>query len=175
MIRLLLGIAGILLLAVLIGAVLPRRARRRHDALIAAPPEQIWPLLTDPSRRPALVPGVEAVEALPGGRWRERRKDGAEQVVRILDSEPMRRLRWSIEETHGASRAIWTFALTPEGEGTRLRAVQRDDVRGPLSRFLALLRGGRDVGLLDFVEGVKGAGERPQDEPAGGGEASSIV
>jgi hypothetical protein len=70
-----------------------------------------------------------------------------------------------IEPADGSSRTSWTITLGPEGAGTRLRARHRDDLAGGASRLLAFLRGGRDVELREFLDGVKLRAERPEDAP----------
>jgi uncharacterized protein YndB with AHSA1/START domain len=107
---------------------------------IAAAPEDVWRVLSDPYRLPAWWPGVERVEEVADGAWTKvLRAPRAGKAVRadysVEDVEPMRRLSWrqEVEESpfeRIMSEARYHFELEPEGEATRLKVTTRVKLRG---------------------------------------------
>ena len=111
----------------------------RLERLIAAPPEVLFALWTEPAQLirwwapEGYEPAVDALDARPGGRWRTtlRKPDGSvlatSGVYRIV--EPPRRLAftWAWEDEGGArgheTEVMVNFEATPGG--TRLMLVQR--------------------------------------------------
>lgn len=101
------------------------------EVYVAAPPEQLWPLVTaimTPSRF-----GTELQEAAwldpgsgpcLGARFKGRNFHPArgewETTSTIVDFEPGRRFGWAVGDPAKPS-AVWRLELVPEGSGTRLR------------------------------------------------------
>ena len=124
---------------------MPRLVR---EAQVAAPPSQVFDLLTDFERAARILPGVqESVVLTPGpvrvgSRVRERR----EVKGRVRDSEfvvtahePARRF-WMDVYTDGKKAGEGGFDLVPAGEGTRLRYTLDVELPG-LMKLLAPLAG----------------------------------
>jgi hypothetical protein len=101
------------------------------DVYVAAPPEQLWPLVTEimtPSKF-----GTELQEATwldpgsgpgLGARFKGRNFHPArgewETTSTIVEFEPGRRFGWAVGDPDAPS-AVWRLELAPEGSGTRLR------------------------------------------------------
>ena len=105
--------------------------------LIAAPPERVWVLLTDPDAHAAWNPMMKAVEGsfTPGQRVRltMRTPSGGTMTFRprVLVADPGRELRWL--GRLGLPRLFdgeHYFRLIPEAGGTRL--IQGERFRGLL-------------------------------------------
>jgi uncharacterized protein YndB with AHSA1/START domain len=101
-----------------------------RETTIAAPPGEVWALLTDPQHLAAwwCSDGAE-VDLRAGGslvfRWREHGTFHA----RITALEPPRHLafRWALlpdEEPTADNATEVVFTLAPDGKGTRLRVVE---------------------------------------------------
>lgn len=145
----------------------------RAEATVAAPPEQVWALLTDLGRMPQWSPELVAMLPLkPGGlrvgQWYlglNRRKAvvwPTRSVVAVL--EPGRTLAWDTT----SSGARWIWEVSPEGDGTRV--VHRRPVPGHITLlsklFAPLALGGSDehadeleAGMARTVERLKAAAE----------------
>ena len=142
--RWVLGIAGLLVLVVLvvcvIGYMLPQSHVASVSARYAAPPDSIWASLTDVPAFPKWRPGLSRVELLPdenGQRgWREFGKNDA-VTYRVVESAPLRRLVTRIADQNLPYGGSWTYELTPDGSGTRLTITENGEVYNPIFRFVA--------------------------------------
>jgi uncharacterized membrane protein len=158
------------------GARQPER-RRAVDAQrsveVAASPERVYALWTDPANLPRFLGQVEQVEALGGGRWRWRVRDprGApiEWTTMLTRQEPASLLAWRTEPG-AAVESAGLVRLQPTDKGTRVdvrvsyappprvRGRAAAELLGPnprrqlnddLARMKALLDSGAAVGLHD--------------------------
>ena len=148
----------------------------RAEAVVDAPPERVWALLTDLSRMPSWSPELVLMVALkPGGlrlgQWYlgvNRRKAAVwptRNVVALL--EPGRVLAWDTT----SSGARWIWELTPEGpDGAATRVVHRRPVprriTGVSRVFAPLFLGGSEehadeleAGMARTVARLKAAAE----------------
>lgn len=116
----------------------------RAETVVAAPPQQVWEVLSDLSRMPDWSP--ELVRMVPlkrgglrPGQWYlglNRRKAvvwPTRSVVVVV--EPARRLVWDTK----SSGARWIYELEPVGEGTRV--VHRRPVPRRLTALSRLFAG----------------------------------
>lgn len=152
-----------------------RSARElRAEALVAAPVDRVWDLLTDLGRMPEWSPELlRMVPLKPGGlrlgQWYlglNRRKAviwPTRSVVAVL--EPGRVLAWDTK----SSGARWIWELAPEGNGTRV--VHRRPVPEQITllskAFAPLALGGSDehadeleAGMAQTVARLKETAER---------------
>jgi uncharacterized protein YndB with AHSA1/START domain len=142
--RCVLGIAGLLLLVILIicaiGYMLPKAHVASVSARLAASPDSLWTSLTDVSAFPKWRPGVSRVELLPdenGQRgWREVANHDA-VTYRVVESVPPRRLVTRISDQNLPYGGSWTYDLAPDGSGTRLTITENGEVYNPIFRFVS--------------------------------------
>jgi uncharacterized protein YndB with AHSA1/START domain len=125
---------------------------------IAAPPDALWPLVSDPARLPEWFAFAERVDVLDGpagagqrrrqhGHWGKRRSEVDQVITRW---EPPRALAWrhEAERLDGkpaprfAASTDFTIELVPEADGTRVRLRSAQVPAGPL-RGLAIRAFGR--------------------------------
>ena len=102
---------------------------------IARPPEEVFAFVADPRNDPLWCDRVHAVEPVGKGEFRVMHKPLRMQPrpyelrMRLLESDPPRRLRW--DETDRDGTLIVEYELSATPEGTLFR--QRSDLSG-LSR-----------------------------------------
>ena len=126
-----------------------------EQGTVAAPPDALWPLVSDPARLPEWFTFAERVEVLEGeGVGQRRRQHGhwgskpSEVDQRITAWEPPRRLAWCHEAERLAGKPAPRFAastdfeivLAPAGDGATsvsLRSTQEpaSAVRGAVIRL----------------------------------------
>jgi uncharacterized protein YndB with AHSA1/START domain len=103
-------------------------------ATIAAPPDEIWPVLVDAAAWPTWDSGVAAVEgAIAEGRKitvRSEAAPGRAFPVTVTAVETPSRLVFRGGMPLGLFRGERTYTLTPDGDGTTFR--MREEYTGPL-------------------------------------------
>jgi uncharacterized protein YndB with AHSA1/START domain len=98
---------------------------------VAAPPEQVWPVVADIDTLPRFSSELQeavwlddAVGAAPGARFRGRNLHPArgqwETTSTVVACEPGRVFAWAVGDPDHPS-AVWRFELEPADGGTRLR------------------------------------------------------
>jgi uncharacterized protein YndB with AHSA1/START domain len=152
----------------------PADRELRAEAVVDAPPEQVWALLTDFSRMPRWSPELVRMVPLKRGGLRvgqwylgiNRRKAAVwptRSVVSVV--EPGRVVAWDTT----SSGARWIWELAPEGSGTRV--VHRRPVPRRITAiskvFAPLLLGGSEshadeleAGMAQTVERLRATVER---------------
>ena len=116
----------------------------RRSRTVAAPPERVWELVSDPHHLPRWWPGVQRVEEASDESWTKVLRSPKGRAVRAdytrVDADPPRRLVWrqEVEESpfeRILSGSVTEVSLEPAGEGrTRVQLKLTQRLRG-LYRF----------------------------------------
>src|SRR5262245_50092112 len=116
--------------------------RIEREVVIPAPPDAVWPALTE-GREVSRWFGADAdLDARPGGRGVFRWPDGTERPVLVEEVEPARRLafRWLPFQRHAAEGVVplpatrVEITLDPVPGGTRVRVVEAPAFAASLPR-----------------------------------------
>lgn len=117
------------------------------DTYIDAPPAEVWRLVADPTLMPSMSDELQSVEVLDGAtelavgvrfEGRSSHPDLGQWAITstIVEFEPERVFAWAVDDPDNPT-AIWRFALTAEGEGTRLSQwMQMGPARSGLSHAI---------------------------------------
>ena len=133
-------LAFVVALVAIIGALLPRQHQASRSVVLPASPADVYRTLTDYASHPTWrkdVKRVEILDAVDGHtRFREHGPHGAVtyQVVREV---PGRLLVTEIADRDLGYSGSWTYALTPEGNGTRLTITENGEVSNVIFRFMS--------------------------------------
>ena len=116
--------------------------RRGRD--VAAAPDEIWDMISDPHHFPRWWPGVQRVEEAAPDAWTKVLRTEKGKAVRadftVVDADPPRRLVWQQEVEESPferilSASVTEVSLEPTGEGrTRVQLKLTQKLRG-LYRF----------------------------------------
>ena len=140
----------------------------RRSRTVAAPPERVWGTVGDPHHLPRWWPHVQRVEAVTDEHFTEvlATKDGRSLRAdfRVVDSRAPERRAWEQELAGTPFERVFAAASTeikllPDGEGTRVTLVVRQQVRGSarLGGFMVRRATGRLLDeALDALEGLHG-------------------
>ncbi|TMK95584.1 MAG: SRPBCC family protein [Actinobacteria bacterium] len=117
----------------------------RRSRTVAAPPEQLWEVVSDPHHLPRWWPRVTRVEDVEDGAFTEVMRTEKGKLVRadfqLVEVDPLaHRLRWEqrLEGTPFSrllSAAETELTLEPAGEGTTVSIELRQKLKGVLARF----------------------------------------
>ena len=117
----------------------------RETFSIAAPPEEVWPLMSDPAVVAACIPGAELTELTPDGAHRGKVTFKFGPTVAVFRGEtkltydhPAKRCRIEARgiDQKGASRARARFEVEARGtESTEVTMAGGFEVAGPLEMF----------------------------------------
>ena len=129
----------------------------RRSRTVAAPPERVWEIVGDPHHLPRWWPKVTRVEAVTDEHFTEvlSTLDGRSLRAdfRVVESRAPERRAWEQELAGTPFERVFAAASTevkllPEGDGTRVTVVVRQQVRGSarLGGFMVRRATGR---LLD--------------------------
>ncbi|CAB3679200.1 SRPBCC domain-containing protein [Trinickia soli] len=98
-----------------------------NELEVAASPETIWKLLTDPAAWPSFYPGVQQVQLLDGhtrfgaGTRFETNLAGQDVYASVQEFEPMTRIAWGgYPKIAEHSRAYHAWIITPTAAGCHL-------------------------------------------------------
>jgi uncharacterized protein YndB with AHSA1/START domain len=119
-----------------------------NELEVAASPETIWSLLTDPRAWPEFYPGVSHVDLLDGhtrlqsGTHFETNLAGQDVEASVLEFEPMTRIAWGGgPRASKESRAYHAWIITPTSKGCHLWT--EETMQGPL--WLELTKNAPDI------------------------------
>lgn len=151
--------AGLILIALLVGWLLPESHTARVEGRVDGTPEEVWSEINHPAAFPEWRPGVESVEVTaegPGGptHWIERSKTG-DLPLAVEERDPPRRLVLRIDGEDLAFGGTWTFELEP-ADGDSVVAITEDgEIYHPLFRFVARFFLGYEATMRDYLDGLR--------------------
>lgn len=163
------GLAALVALVWVIGAMLPRNHVATRMARYQQPPEAIWQAITDSAAFPAWRTGLTAVKALPEENglpgWVETSSFG-DMPLRVTEMDAPRRLRMRISSDALPFGGTWTYEIAAAEGGATLRITEDGFVKNPLFRFLSRFIFGHTATMEQYLKDVgKQFGEEITLEP----------
>lgn len=143
--KILLLIAGVLVLALLIVYLVGRSLPQSHTASRTAhyqqPPDVVWEAITDWTEFPNWRSDVKSVEAWSdsdgAAGWVEVQSYGDRLPMKIEAAEPPLRLVLRIADPNLPFGGTWTYRLTPNNSGCDLQITEDGEVYNPFFRFIS--------------------------------------
>jgi uncharacterized protein YndB with AHSA1/START domain len=133
-------LAGVVVIVVAVGMLLPKEHTARSHATFDATPDSIWRALTEVEAFPSWRSDVSRVELLPSpnGRrtWREIGKNGTIMFEEVA-AEPSRRLVSRIADPNLPFGGSWTYDVAADRHGTRVTITESGVVHNPIFRFMS--------------------------------------
>ena len=155
---LVLGAIVVLILALIaLGYALPVGHVATRDAQFAATPERVFDALTNVQEFPKWRSDVESVEVVsraPRLQWRE--QSGGDTVTfEVQERDQPRRLVTRIADRTLPFGGSWTFALQPDGSGTRLTITENGEVYNPLFRVMSRFVFGHTATIERYLDDLR--------------------
>jgi uncharacterized protein YndB with AHSA1/START domain len=140
LLRVFLGLVGIVILILAAGWMLPRdhvatRVGRFHQS-----PETVWAAITDNDAMPSWREGLKAVKPAPSvnGLPADIEVTGMGQLpMQTVEMSAPRKLVRRLGGSNLPFGGTWTFEITPMAEGSTLRITENGYVTNPLFRFVS--------------------------------------
>jgi uncharacterized protein YndB with AHSA1/START domain len=133
-------LGALVAIVALIGSRLPQSHRASVEQMLTAAPEVVWRTITDVEAFPSWRAGLKRVQRLPDrdGRpvWVEEGRSGR-MTLAIQRLEPPRLLVGRIADPGLPFGGTWTYEITPESSGSRLRITEDGEIYNPIFRFMA--------------------------------------
>ena len=148
----------IIAIAVAIAAFIGSRLAQSHRASVekVCPvlPEAIWAAITDIDAFSSWRAGVTRVECLPDRNgypvWVEEGRHGRMTML-VERMEAPRILVGRIADPGLPFGGSWTYEITPEPSGSRLRITENGEIYNPLFRFMARFVFGYEGTLRSYM------------------------
>ena len=142
MIRVLLyTIGGLCLLALIVTAIgfaLPQSHVVSGDATLTASPAAVFATITDVSSQSSWRTGITSVDVLSNNPMKWREHEGSDTILyEVVESRPTDLHRVRIADPDLPFGGTWTYELTADGNGTKVRITERGEVYNPLFRFMS--------------------------------------
>jgi len=131
-------LAGTVLIAALIGWMLPRDHTASRAAHFRQSPETIWAVITDVDTMPSWREGLKSVKHLPDRNGLPAHLEvttSGEIPLEMVEMTPPRKLVSRVANENLPFGGTWTFEITPEGDGATLRITEQGWVSNPIFRF----------------------------------------
>ena len=139
----------------------------RRETVVAASPEEVWKVVSDPAQLPRWWPGVARVEEASPESWTSVLSSPRGKAVRVdysrVEAIPEEQIAWR-QEVEGSpferilASAVTTLSLTSAGEGGTRATVLLDQKPRGWARFAPIqfrAAGSRQVkGALDGLEAL---------------------
>ena len=123
-----------------IGWLLPVHHEASRTATFAAPPEQVFDLISKVDAYDAWWSAISKVDMLPpeNGRTRFRQHDSTGAIVmEVTEAMPPARFVTRIADPDQPFGGTWTWEISSDGSGSRLTITERGEIYNPLFRFMA--------------------------------------
>lgn len=138
------GLVAALGFVILVGSFLPRDHVATRSARYAAAPQAVWDIVSDFPSHPSWR-GVKSMEQLPDrdghAVWKEVGSWGDAMTVEVQTLDPPRRMVTRIADDSLPFGGTWTYELTPDGGGTRVRVTEDGFVKPAAFRYISRLTG----------------------------------
>lgn len=133
------ALAAVVIALVVGGLATPRAHVVSRCVTVAASTDLVWRTIRDVGRyaewRRELRESV-ASNGDDGPEWRESSGGGSQRFGIVVDEAPVR-LTARILDDDAPFTGEWSWAVAPEGAGTRVTLTERGEVGNPLFRFIA--------------------------------------
>ena len=130
--------AGLLILIVVIGALLPQKHRVSHSASVHTSPETLWDLISGPPNWRHDVTSYQELPSQNGHRmWRETDKHNQTITYEAVESIPPRRMVTRIADPKLPFGGTWTYEITSAGNDSTLTITEDGEVYNPIFRFVS--------------------------------------
>ena len=149
------SLAGLLILIVIIGALLPKKHRVSRTVALHEPAASVWSLISGPPTWRSDIKNYQELPPLGGHRmWRETDRHGQTITYEAIESLPPHRLVVHIADPQLPFGGTWTYELSPAADGCTLTITEDGEVYNPLFRFVSQFVIGHTATLDSYLKSL---------------------
>lgn len=142
----------------LIGSRLSQSHVASREVRLPVSPDAVWQTITDVERYATWRKGVSRVERLPdrAGKmtWVEHAR--GDRVTFTVDrAEPPRLFVVRIADPDLPFGGAWTYEISPEAGGSRLKITERGEIYNPIFRFMARFVLGYEATMASYLSALE--------------------
>jgi Polyketide cyclase / dehydrase and lipid transport. len=122
-----------------IGLTLPEAHVVSRSAILSAPPDTVWGLVTNVSDYPKWrkdVQRVEQIAGVPRLTWREFSSHD-KMTYEVIKMEPKSHFVSQIADKGLGFGGSWDYTIEPDGKGSKITITESGQVYNPLFRFVS--------------------------------------
>lgn len=153
------ALAAIVAIIVAVGYSLPVKHTATRERVLRAQPARVFAAIATPPEFPKWRRGVKSVEMLPPVDGKQSfREVGSDGTITYVYDDVVReqRLVSRIADKSLPFGGSWTFELTPDSIGTRVRVTENGEVYNPVFRFVSRFIFGHDRTIAQYLEDLEG-------------------
>jgi hypothetical protein len=149
------SLAGLLILIVAIGALLPKKHTVSRTVSLHHPAEAVWGLISGPATWRPDVTNYQELPAHESHRvWRETDKHGQSITYEVIESVPPRRLITQIADKTLPFGGTWVYEIVATGDSCTLIITEHGEVYNPLFRFVSRFIMGQSATLDAYLKAL---------------------
>jgi hypothetical protein len=149
------GLAVVVLIVVVVGAMLPKAHTASRTARIAMPPEALYTLLSDVDRYQSWRPDVKSLQRLPDRDGKPAWIEDAGGMKIPLRFERMERPSLLVSRIDGSDLPFggtWTYQIAPAAGGSDLTITENGEVYNVFFRFMSRFVFGHHATMDGFIK-----------------------
>ncbi len=132
------GIVTMVLCVTVVGYLLPQSHVAALEGTFAAAPAVVFDTIADVARYPEWRSDLASVELLSTSPLRWREHSGSDTLTfEAVETKRPDLLQVRIADTGLPFGGTWTYELTPDGSGTKVKITERGEVYNPIFRFVS--------------------------------------
>jgi polyketide cyclase/dehydrase/lipid transport protein len=152
------GLAVLVLIVAIVGALLPKAHTASRTARIAMPPDALFALLSDVDRYQSWRTDVKSLQRLPDRDGKPAWTEDVSGMKIPLHFERMERPSLLVARIDGSDLAfggIWTYRITPAPGGSDLTITENGEVYNVIFRFMARFVFGYTATMDGFIKNLQ--------------------
>ena len=149
------GLAVVVLIVVVVGAMLPKAHTASRTVRIASPPDALFALLSDVDRYQSWRPDVKSLQRLPDRDGKPAWIEDAGGMKIPLHFERMERPSLLVSRIDGSDLPFggsWTYQIAPAPGGSDLTITENGEVSNVVFRFMSRFIFGHHATMDGFIK-----------------------
>jgi hypothetical protein len=149
------GLAVVVLIVVVVGAMLPKAHTASRTVRIAMPPDALFVTLSDVDRYQSWRPDVKSLQRLPDRDGKPAWIEDAGGMKIPLHFERMERPSLLVSRIDGSDLPFggsWTYQIVPAAGGSDLTITENGEVSNVLFRFMSRFVFGHHATMDGFIK-----------------------